>query len=230
MAEQLLRGGIPRVRQAIDEQNARARAEGRDEVSAAPLLAMAEALLPRMNLATWKDRAASARDAGRDTPLRELRSIVTASTTVTLDDEGRELAATLRQALQDRVTALREAWLSRMTKALDEDRVLEALAAANRPPEYGARLPAELAVRLAERAGAAMTAELPADRWAALLQAVLESPVRRTVRPAGLPADADEALLASARRAAGSVPELARLLGLPIPPPPGPRRPSPVRS
>lgn len=230
MAEQLLRGGIPRVRQAIDEQNARARAEGRDEVSAAPLLAMAEALLPRMNLATWKDRAASARDAGRDTPLRELRSIVTASTTVTLDDEGRELAATLRQALQDRVTALREAWLSRMTKALDEDRVLEALAAANRPPEYGARLPAELAVRLAERAGAAMTSELPADRWAALLQAVLESPVRRTVRPAGLPADADEALLASARRAAGSVPELARLLGLPIPPPPGPRRPSPVRS
>lgn len=230
VAEQLLRGGIPRVRQAIEEQNARARAEGRDEVSAAPLLSMAEALLPRMNLATWKDRAASARDAGRDTPLRELRSIVTASSTVNLDDEGRELAAALRQALQDRVTALREAWLARMTKALDDDRVIDALAAASRPPEHGTRLPADLAVRLAERAGAAMTPDLPRDRWTALLQAVLDSPVRRTVHPAGLPTDADEALLAAARRAAGSVPELARLLGLPIPPPPGPRRPTSART
>lgn len=230
VAEQLLRGGIPRVRQAIEEQNARARAEGRDEVSPAPLLAMAEALLPRMNLAAWKDRAASARDAGHDTPLRELRSIVAASSTVILDDEGRELAAMLRQALHDRVTALREAWLARMAKSLDEDRVLDALQTANRPPEHGARLPAELAVRLAERAGAAMTADLDPGDWAALLQAVVESPVRRTVHPAALPTAADQGLLAIARRAAGSVPELARLLGLPIPPPPGPRRTAAARS
>ena len=37
---------------------------------------------------------------------------------------------------------------------------------------------------------------------------------------------AGEELRSSARRAAGQVPELAKLLGLPIPPPPGPRRPS----
>lgn len=229
VAEQLLRGGIPRVRQAIEEQDQRARAEGRDEVSAAPLLAMAESLLPQMNLAAWKDRAASARDAGRDTPLRELRSIVTAATTVTLDDEGREIATTLRHALQERVTALRDAWLSRMAKALDEGRIVDALGAASSPPEHGARLPAELAVRLAERAGASMTAELDPGAWSALLQAVLDSPVRRTVRPHALPEGADQALLATARRAAGSVPELARLLGLPIPPPPGPRRHVPSR-
>ena len=42
VAEQLLRGGIPAVRQAIEEQNARARAEHRTEVTPGPLLAMAE--------------------------------------------------------------------------------------------------------------------------------------------------------------------------------------------
>ena len=68
----------------------------------------------------------------------------------------------------------------------------------------------------------------PAD-WQALLEVVVECPVRRNVKPAGLPDGADEALLAEARKAAGLVPELAKLLGIPIPPPPGPRRPVPAR-
>ncbi len=100
VAEQLLRGGIPAVRQAIEEQNARARADGRPEVTPGPLLAMAERLRPVVNLATWKDRASTARAAGKETPLRELRSIVAASSTVTLDEEGTELATALRAALQ----------------------------------------------------------------------------------------------------------------------------------
>ncbi|MDA8071072.1 MAG: hypothetical protein M0Z82_05580 [Actinomycetota bacterium] len=228
VAEQLLRGGIPRVRQAIEEQNARARSEGRGEVAPEPLLAMAEALLPKVNVAIWMDRAVTARDAGRETPLRELRSIITSATTVTLDDEGRALAATLRQSLQERVTAMRDAWLARITKALDDGRVLDALSISSKPPEHAARLPAELAVRLAEQAGAAMVADLFPDQWLALLRAVVDSPVRRTVRPAALPKDADDQLRSAAHRAAGLVPELARLLGLRIPPPPGPRRPAPV--
>ncbi|HUO48105.1 MAG TPA: hypothetical protein VMU09_04650, partial [Acidimicrobiales bacterium] len=75
--------------------------------------------------------------------------------------------------------------------------------------------------------GAASEAMTPATKpgeWSELLDAVLDSPVRRTVKPSGLPAEPGEELLAKARRAAGLVPELARLLGLPIPPPPGPRR------
>ena len=68
-----------------------------------------------------------------------------------------------------------------------------------------------------------MTSELAPADWLAILAAVLESPVRRTVRPSGIPA-APEAKDA-ARKAAGSVPELAKLIGLPIPPPP--RRPPP---
>ncbi len=229
VAEQLLRGGIPAVRQAIEEQNARARAESRPEVTPGPLLAMAERLLPVVNLATWKDRASAARSAGKDVPLRELRSIVASSSTVTLDEEGTEMAGALRTSLDQRVKALRERWVERITTALDGGRVADAVRTSIRPPEPAARLSAELAVRLADAAGQAMSADLPPDQWLALLEIVVDSPVRRTVKPAGLPADADETLLAAARKASGYVPELARLMGIPIPPPPGPRRPVPAR-
>jgi hypothetical protein len=230
VAEQLLRGGIPSVRQAIEEQNTRARAESRPEVTPGPLLAMAEQLLPVLNLATWKDRASVARAAGKDVPLRELRSIVASSSTVTLDEEGGQMAAALRTSLTERVTALRERWIERISTALDDGRVIDAVRASIRPPEPAARLTAELAVRLAEAAGRAMSTETPPAEWLALLEVVVDSPVRRTVKPAGLPAGADEELLAAARKASGYVPELARLMGIPIPPPPGPRRPVPARS
>ena len=226
VAEQLLRGGIPAVRSAIEEQNARARAEGRAEVSPDALLAMAEELLPRMTLAGWKDRAVAARNAGKDAPLREVRSVVASASTVNLDDEGREMMTTLRDSLQTRVTALRDGWLARIAAALDAGRVADALRVSARPPEPAARVPADVAVRLAEAAGAAMSSEVDETEWKALLDAVVDSPVRRTVKPTGLPRDASDELRASARRAAGQVPELARLLGLPIPPPPGPRRPT----
>jgi len=230
VAEQLLKGGIPAVRQAIEEQNTRARAESRPEVTPGPLLALAEQLLPVVNLASWKDRAASARAAGKDVPLRELRSIVASASTVTLDEEGTEMAAALRTALDQRVTALRERWVERITSALDDGKVVDAVRASIRPPEPAARLSSELAVRLSEAAGRAMSAETPPAEWLALLEVVVDSPVRRSVKPAGLPADADETVLTAARKASGYVPELARLMGIPIPPPPGPRRPVPARS
>jgi hypothetical protein len=69
-----------------------------------------------------------------------------------------------------------------------------------------------------------MGPDTPPDRWAALLSAVLESPVRRSVKPAGLPATPGEALLVAARQASGRIPALAAMLGLQMPPPPGPRR------
>jgi hypothetical protein len=162
--------------------------------------------------------------------LRELRSIVAAASTVTLDEEGSELVTALRTSLDQRVTALRDRWVDRITTSLDEGRVADAVRASVRPPEPAARLSAELAVRLATAAGQAMSADTPADQWLALLDVVVDSPVRRTVKPQGLPAGADESLLTAARSASGYVPELARLMGIPIPPPPGPRRPVPARS
>jgi hypothetical protein len=192
-------------------------------------MAMAEELRPIINLATWKDRASVARNTGKDTPLRELRSIVASASTVTLDEEGTEMVAALRTSLTERITALRERWVERITSALDEGRVIDAVRASIRPPEPSARLSAELAIRLSDAAGQAMSSDLSPEAWLALLEVVVECPVRRTVKPAGLPTGADEALLTEARKAAGHVPELARLMGIPIPPPPGPRRPVPAR-
>ena len=83
------------------------------------------------------------------------------------------------------------------------------------------RLSAETATRLAESAGTAMTAETDPREWLAILDAVVESPVRRNVKPVGIPPEADTE--AAAKNAAGLVPALAKLLGLRIPPPP-PRR------
>jgi len=218
VAEQLLRGGIPAVRRAIAEQQGTHRGV---PVNADPLLAIAEELLPAVNLASWKDRATAAQAEGAELHLRELRAVVAASRTVTLDEEGRTLARALLDAQERRVTALRNEWLTAITKSLESDHVPEALRTASHPPEPATRLPADLAVRLAEAAGAAMTAALASREWLALLDAVLESPVRRTVKPAGIP-DTPVAQ-ESARHAAGLVPELAKLLGLRIPPPP-PRR------
>jgi hypothetical protein len=221
VAEQLLRGGMHAVRRAIEEQNAAAKASGKPPASEEALVAMAEALHPAVRLADWKDRAAVAQTAGKDYRLRELRAVVAASRTVNLDDEGRGMAKALQESLEQRSTALREEWLARINNALSEGRVQQALEASVRPPEPGTRCPAELAVRLAAEAGAAMTAELPPTEWMRLLDSVVASPVRRTVKPAGIPDD--EVAQQAARHAAGSVPALAKMVGLPIPPPP-PRR------
>ncbi len=221
VAEQLLRGGIQAVRQAIEAQNASNKAAGKPPVAADALLGMADELLPTVRLADWKDRASVAQTTGKDYRLRELRAVVAASRTVILDEEGRAMAKALQESLDQRTAALREEWLARITNALNDGRVQQAVEASIRPPEPGTRCPAELAVRLAAAAGEAMTADLAPEDWMRLLDAVVASPVRRTVKPVGIPDD--EVAKQAARNAAGSVPALAKLLGLRIPPPP-PRR------
>ena len=221
VAEQLLRGGLQAVRQAIEAQNTSNKAAGKPPVAADALLAMADELLPVVRLADWKDRATVAQTTGKDYRLRELRAVVAASRTVNLDEEGRAMAKALQESLDQRTTALREEWLARITNALNDGRVQQAVEASIRPPEPGTRCPAELAVRLAAAAGEAMTADLTPEDWMRLLDAVVASPVRRTVKPTGIPDD--EVAKQAARNAAGAVPALAKLLGLRIPPPP-PRR------
>lgn len=223
VAEELLRGGLPAVRQAIEEQNARATSEGRPTVASEPLLAAAERLVPLVNLASWKDRASAAQSAGKELRLRELRAVVAASRAVALDDEGRTMSKALQQSLDQRVAALRQDWLDRLDRSMEEGRIADALETAARAPEPGTRLPAEKAVRLAQAAGAALVPEMATEEWTALLDAVVASPVRRTVKPAGIPDD--DRARAAALAVAGVVPDLARQLGLPLPPPPS-RRPA----
>lgn len=225
IAEQALRGGLPGVRQAVEAQNAQLREQGQPQVSAEPLLAIAEQLLPRLKAADWRDRAEAAAKMVDELSVRDLRAVVTGADTAR-DDEGRLLAGTLRDALERRLQEQRDGWISEITSALEDGRLVRALRASARPPDAGTRFPAELAMRLSDAAGTAMAPDAPADRWQALLEAVVESPVRRSVKPAGLPADATEDVLAVARQASGKVPALAGLLGIAMPPPPGPPRPA----
>jgi hypothetical protein len=238
VAEQLLKGGIPAVRQALQTQNESAKSAGDPEISAEPIVTLAEELLPRLKAAEWRDRAEAAVGQADDVSLRDLRAVVAGADTVARDTESRDLAAKLRDALERRSTAERQAWVEEVTSALDDGRVVRALRISGRPPEAGARFPAELAGRLSDAAGAAMGPEAAPDRWAAVLDAVAASPVRTSVKPSGLPSEPGEDLLKAARQAADRVPALAPLLGIetrpparrpPKPPrrPPAPPRPTP---
>src|SRR3984957_16753368 len=108
VAEQLLRGGLQAVRQAIETQNNSNKAAGKPPVAADALLAMADELLPAVRLAAWEDRASVAQATGKEYRLRELRAVVAASRTVNLDEEGRAMAKALQESLDQRTTALRE--------------------------------------------------------------------------------------------------------------------------
>ncbi|MGI9032251.1 MAG: hypothetical protein ACR2HY_00910 [Acidimicrobiales bacterium] len=225
MAEQVLRGGIPSVRQAVEEQNADARSTGAPEVRADALVALAESLLPRLRAAEWRDRAEAAVAAAADVGLRDLRALVAGSDTAGHDDHSRALMSALKEALERRSAEAREAWVAEIRDSLDNGRVVRALRLSGRPPEPGLYFPTDLATELAAAAGAAMATDTPADRWGALLDAVVASPVRRAVQPRGIPAERGADLERALRLAAPRVPAVAAMLGgvrppAPVPPPP----------
>jgi hypothetical protein len=232
VAEQLLKGGIPAVRQALQAQNDEAKAAGGPQINADLLVGMAEELLPRLRAAEWRDKAEAAMAQADEVGLRDLRSVVAGADTVARDPDSRELASKLRDALERRSAAERDAWVAEVTAALDDGRVVRALRISGRPPEAGARLSPEAGTRLSDAAGAALGPDAAPDRWAAVLDAVAASPVRATVTPAGLPPEPGDGLLGAARAAAGKIPALGALLGVeakPLPPrPPRPPKPKSV--
>lgn len=220
IAEKVLRGGIPSVRQAIDAENAKAREEKRPEINGPALLSLAEELLPRLKAAEWMDRAEAAKEIIDEIGMRDLRAVVGSADAVARTEETRMLAAELREALERRTVQSRTQWTENLTSALDEGRIVRALHLSSRPPDPEFKFPAELLERLKNDAGAAMAPDAPKDRWKALIEAVAESPVRRTVEPAGFPSDAGEELTNEAKQLSGRIPALAKLLGVTMPPPP----------
>ena len=224
IAERLAAGGIPAVRRAIAAERERARSEGRPEVTGEAILALAEQLAPSVKQAIWLDRAEAAAAQLDQISLRDLRTTVVAATP--RDEAARELDRKLREELDRRVKKLRSNWEEQITRALDEGRVLQALRFSAQPPEPSARFPAALVERLAISAGAAMATDTPVERWLALLDAAVTSPIRRQIHPEGLPDDPSGEIVHKARVAAGSLPALAPMVGLSMPPPPKPLRAS----
>jgi hypothetical protein len=225
IAQQLLRGGIPAVRTALHFERERAREEGRPEPSTEGVMALAESLVSKVKAAEWRVKAESAIKAGDELAMRDLRSLVSVSDGAR-DEASRELVVTLRELLERRVEEHRVSWANDVAKNLDQGQVVRALRLSGRPPDATTRFSAELATRLRDAASSALSSAAPADQWLAVLEAVIESPVRRTVKPAGLPANPNPELLATARKHCGQVPGLAPLLGIRVPPPPGPVGPS----
>ena len=214
IAEQLLIGGIPAVRQAVEKQNEQARLAGGRELAADPLLAIAERLLPDLRAAEWLDKAEAAIRDLAELDLRDLRSVVVAAESNAKGEEALLLAEQLRTGLAGRLEGEQNAWLTELAETLTEGRVVRALRLSSRPPKAGAPLPADLAAKLADAAGGALTADTAADRWATILDALSFSPVRLTVTPTSKPDAPSEELVAVITRMADRVPKVAEAFGI----------------
>ena len=214
IAEQLLAGGIPGLRQAIEKQNAQAKADDTRAVSAAPLLVIAERLWPSLRSAEWRDRAEAALADLDELDLRDLRSVVVAADGGAKDEEARALATQLRDGLTHRLDQEQAAWLAELSETLREGRVVRALRLSSRPPKAGAPLPADLSAKLAEATSASLTAETVTDRWATVLDALSFSPARLTVVPTSKPAEPSPELISVITRMADRVPKVAEAFGI----------------
>lgn len=222
VGEQLVRGGLPAVRQAVEKQNAAARETGEPEIDAAPLEGIAEKLLPTMRVAEWRDRAVAAIAGVDEVDLRDLRSVVVAAEAVQRDEQCRAMAEELRTKVSERVDREHSEWLAEIASTLGDGRTVRALRLSSRPPKAGVPLPQDLATRLTDAAAAGMGPEATQDRWATVLDAVAFSPIRLMVRPAAIPAEPGEELLAAVRKVSTRVPQIAGLFG--IEPTEAPRR------
>ena len=228
VAEQLLRGGLPAVRTAVAEQNKTAAAQGRPTVNAEAIDRIANDLLGKANLASWKDRAGGAQSAGKELRLRDLRAVVTSAKTVILDDEARAMLNDLKTQLTTKVEHLTTEWNSKIASALEAKDALLAVTLASRPPEFRLQVASTTAAAIATLVSETLTETLDAASWVALVQAAAASPMHRSIKPAGIPAD--EAVRAEAIKVAGNIPEIAKMLGMKVPPPPPARPATPRRS
>jgi hypothetical protein len=168
-------------------------------------------------VAEWFDRADAALADAEELTLADLRSVVVSADDVAREEQTREPAAKLRAILERRTEVEQREWHQDLEQSMAAGRVVRALRLSSRAPQPGERLAPEAATALAEAAGAAMTTEITPDRWATLLDAVAYSAVRRSVTPAGVPAEPGEELLAQVRKHAGRVPAIAALFGVEAP-------------
>ena len=216
VAERALQGGLPSVRSAVNEQNVRLKAEGKEEIPAAGLLAMAEQMMPKLRVAEWLDRADAALADIEELDLRDLRSVVAAADDpmVARDDSTREVAARLKEALVTKQEKELNLWFEDIDAAVGVGRLVRALKLSSQPPKAGIRFPTELAGKLAAATTANLTADALPDRWVAVLEAAAFSPIRTMVQPTTKPTQVSDELLATVKRIASLLPTVAALFGI----------------
>jgi hypothetical protein len=214
LTEQLLRGGIATVRQAVERQNALLATEARAPLNAAPLLEVAEALMVHVRLAEWRDRADAALAGAQEIDLRDLRSVVVAADNVPRSDDTRALTEQLREALSSRVELEQREWIKEIVANLDEGRTVRALRLSSRPPKAGTPFPPDIATRLAAATSEGLTADTGAERYATVLEALSLSPIRAHVTPQSIPSAPSDAIVAAVRAHADKLPQIAAAFGL----------------
>jgi len=214
LAREVLNGGVPRVRNSIERMNAKAVDAKLPQIKAEPLLALAEQLAPVLKAAEWRDRAEAALAGIATVDLREIRSVIAAADRAARTDETRALAASLNDGFADRLEADQRQWLDELAATISDGRTIRALRLSSWPPKAGTPLPVDMAERLTALAASDLNDETNQQRWATVMDAVSLSPVRAKVIPAGIPAKPGEELLASVRRLAPRVPQIAKLFGV----------------
>lgn len=218
VAERALLGGIPAVRLAVTEQNERLKSEGKEQIPAAGLLAIAEQLLPKLRVAEWLDRADAAIADIEELDLRDLRSVVAASEDpmVARDETTREVASKLKEALVAKQEKELNLWFGDIDAALSVGRVVRALKLSSQPPKAGVRFPTELGTKLATAATGNLTTEALPERWIAVLEAVAFSPIRAQVKPTEKPAQVNDELMKTIKRIGPLLPAVAALFGVEV--------------
>ncbi len=214
LAEVVLKGGVPGVRKAIERMNKMAEADGIPKVKSEPLVALVEKMTPVLKAAEWRDRAEAAISGIETVDLRDIRSVVVASDSGARDEQSRELAEKLREGLSARVESEHRLWLNEIAQHLADGRIVRALRLSSRPPKAGSPLPFDMAERLTKAASESLSSDVAQQRWATVLDAVAFSPVRSQVTPQGCPENPNDQLLATVRKLAPKIPEIAALFGV----------------
>ena len=233
LAREVLRAGVPGVRKSIERMNAKAAAESLPQINSDPILALAEQLTPMLKAAEWHDRADAALAGIAKIDLRDIRSVIAAADRAARTEETRALAESLRTGLAQRLEVDQRQWLDELASTIGEGRTIRALRLSSRPPKAGTPLPPDMAERLAGLAAADLNPTANQQRWSTVVDSVALSPVRTHVIPVGVPDRPSDDLLATIRRLADRVPQIAVLFGIepqapnlrarrPPPPPPAP--------
>jgi hypothetical protein len=212
--------GMGAVRQRVREENTKAVAEGRAEMPEASVMKIAEELLPKLRLAEWQDRAEAALKQMEHLDLRDLRSVVAASgdPTVARDEGSTALVIELKAALVHKQEQELLLWFGDVDAALAVGRVIRALRLSSQPPKAGVPFPVDIAQRLVDSVNASLAPTDSPERWSATLEAAAFSPVRALIMPARKPDVVNDDLLATVKRLAPALPQIAAMFEIEVDP------------
>ena len=212
--------GMGAVRQRVREENEKATAEGRPPMPEASVMKIAEELLPKLRLAEWQDRAEAAQRQMEHLDLRDLRSVIAAAgdPTVARDEGSTALVTELKDALVHKQEQELVLWFGDVDAALAVGRVIRALRLSSQPPKAGVPFPIDIAKRLVESVNASLSPLDSPERWSAMLEAAAFSPVRTLVKPVRKPDVVNDELLATVKRLAPALPQIAELFEIEVDP------------